>query len=809
MLSSVLSCVSRYQALPFNISMYNPIFDSPSLLGPVDNMPIGNGETVANVWVDATNGSLAILLGRSDSLSGYHKALKVGRARVVLDPPLLLESNLAIFKQELILESGSVAIFAQTKSGDVVQLLVWADTNRSFGIDAVHIEINSTVAVTATAVFDPWRTNLISNDTFSARGLCAKTIPIFADTLGQVSDLQATFMYQQNNNSIYNSTLVQQMQAAFAAQSVDPFLGRTYGSILLGRSLSHTHPAQFSFGAREGDRENLAFVRNRAPSNSLRLSLYTNTVIPMPDTPRASDWLTVSTNAVRQYEAALVQDYVGTRSRSAAWWRAYWERSWLVLTPSPGSQAKQAMLSNITQVYLVGRYLSAVQGRLSYNPVHFNGGTLTWGKPGDPDWRPWGSGWWFQNVRHLYWPLLQTGDRDVLASLYGMYVRNIPLYENRAQQWYGHAGMDFVETQYEFGTFEPCDYDFNCDGRYGVPDSNNPYIRHHREGGVELAVILLQHYYTYSDIQVLHNNALPWARSLIKWYQLHYPGKTLYLAHAQACETYDDCNNPADVVSGLTRFAQLLVSLPVSANISDTDRASFQAFQTSLPKIPLGLPKYLQDGGFSKTESNASLSSASVQVVPCEPGFPTSHVNSENTETYALWPYEFFTVNRTEQEQYPLLQGLNTFAHRLWPKNSAWGYDGPDAAVLGLAQEAWSLMHERVFSQGKCQNSRFPAYLVAGTDDGSPQTESIGLIMTILHKAFVQTDAVGSGGTRILLLPAWAKGIDVQFRLHLPLNTTIEGTLQNGTFDISVEPAARSHDLVYLQPQVVAWSEVV
>jgi hypothetical protein len=52
-----------------------------------DNMPVGNGKLVANVWVDGMhNGSLALLLGRSDVFSEWAQPMKLGRLRLLLDP---------------------------------------------------------------------------------------------------------------------------------------------------------------------------------------------------------------------------------------------------------------------------------------------------------------------------------------------------------------------------------------------------------------------------------------------------------------------------------------------------------------------------------------------------------------------------------------------------------------------------------------------------------------------------------------------------------------------------------------------------
>ena len=70
-----------------SVSDFNPVFDSPSSNGPADNMPVGNGEVLGNVYVDSVrNGSLAILLGRSDVFSGEVQPLKLGRLRLEFNP---------------------------------------------------------------------------------------------------------------------------------------------------------------------------------------------------------------------------------------------------------------------------------------------------------------------------------------------------------------------------------------------------------------------------------------------------------------------------------------------------------------------------------------------------------------------------------------------------------------------------------------------------------------------------------------------------------------------------------------------------
>ena len=146
----------------------------------------------------------------------------------------------------------------------------------------------------------------------------------------------------------------------------------------------------------------------------------------------------------------------------------------------------------------------------------------------------------------------------------------------------------------------------------------------------------------------LHDYDTHRCESLVRFYDLHYPkypNGTLYLQHAQSCETWPDCTNPAAQVSALYRITQGLVALPASL-VSPEQRNFFARIAKSLPRIPL-----------------TRASNGQLQVSPCEGGFPHHHVNSENVETYAIWPYEFFAVNRSgdEEEKFPLAIGKNTF----------------------------------------------------------------------------------------------------------------------------------------------------
>ena len=56
-------------SLPYDaaVDLYSVSFDSPSF-SSLGAMPVGNGRTTANVWVEASTGDLVLLLGLADAL---------------------------------------------------------------------------------------------------------------------------------------------------------------------------------------------------------------------------------------------------------------------------------------------------------------------------------------------------------------------------------------------------------------------------------------------------------------------------------------------------------------------------------------------------------------------------------------------------------------------------------------------------------------------------------------------------------------------------------------------------------------------
>ena len=115
-----------------------------------------------------------------------------------------------------------------------------------------------------------------------------------------------------------------------------------------------------------------------------------------------------------------------------------------------------------------------------------------------------------------------------------------------------------------------------------------------------------------------------------------------------------------------------------------------------------------------------------------------------------------------------------------------WYQGGIFAARLGFTDYAKEVA---VF---KLANSRqrFPAF--RDTDDWAPDHNWLGAGMIGLQEMLMQTT-----GRQILLLPAWPKDWNVDFKLNAPYQTIVEGSYRNGKIEkLKVTPADRGRDVV-------------
>ena len=112
-------------------------------------------------------------------------------------------------------------------------------------------------------------------------------------------------------------------------------------------------------------------------------------------------------------------------------------------------------------------------------------------------------------------------------------------------------------------------------------------------------------------------------------------------------------------------------------------------------------------------------------------------------------------------------------------------------AFLGEGAQA----RDNVVARAKSKNeaSRFPTFW-GPNFDWIPDQDHGSVLLIALQSMLLQAD-----GRKIYLLPAWPKDWDCAFKLHAPLNTTVEGVIKSGKLEqLRVTPQSRENDMVIM-----------
>ena len=443
----------------------------------------------------------------------------------------------------------------------------------------------------------------------------------------------------------------------------------------------------------------------------------------------------------------------------------------------------------ITTAYAAQRYLTACasRGRL---PIRFNGTLFTISHRGDPDYRRWGNGYWWQNTRLPYYPMFAAGDIDGTDALFDMYFGKLEFFKKRTKKYFGHDGAYFPECMQPWGDhFMGC-YGPECEWKYRKDKHQyHPCHKYAWVGQLELSLMAIMRWQHTRDDGWFKKNALPSIREYVRYFDGHFKldAKGRYHMYpAQAIETWQDCTNPMTEVAGLTRVTDLLLAMPGNV-VSADDRAFFAKIRARLPELPT---RTLENGG--------------VVFAPAE--IFKRHGNVETPELYCVFPFRLSSFEKPNAEI-----GRRTYTdgrfHKLY---FGWAQDELNAAYLGMAEEAREHIVDRVFKNtptlGRtiaCNEEniaersyrpseyRWPAYW-GPNYNWRPDQDEGGVFQNTIQSMLLQYE-----GDKIFLLPAWPKEWNCDFKLNAPKNTTIEGRVENGELkDLVVMPASRRADVV-------------
>jgi alpha-L-fucosidase 2 len=720
------------------LASFNVRWSSPST-NTWGTMPLGNGDLAVNALVEP-GGDLVLLLAKADAWDAHARLVKLGRVRLSLEPRLFLAGR--PFTQELRLQNG-VMVVETGGADDRVTLKLWVDANHP----AVRVDVEARQAVQARCRLELWRTRERVLETEEATGsetfAASEPVISYPDEVLE-TEPDALVWHHRNTRSVWEATLRHQAMAAWIPQGRDPLLGRTFGGWVGGDGW-----------VRRGSSE----LERTKPSKRFSLDIVALTA----QTASVDDWTARLQNAVRAASSGGVRSRSRSRQESAhlQWWREFWNRSWIWISTTDAGESEA--VRRLNQGYVLQRYLNACAGRGTL-PIKFNGSLFTVPLPDkfDPDYRRWGGCYWFQNTRLIYWPMLASGDLDLMEPLFRMYREALPLAMARTKLHFDHDGAYFPETQHFWGAWHNGDYGWGW-ARTNEPSNRalNQYIRFHWSGGLELLSMMLAREAQAPDPGFVRETLLPHADAVLTFYERHYPrqpdGRILFVP-AQALETWWETENPTPEVAGLSTVLDQLARGSIST-VGNERLDQWRKLRAALPPVP------------RRTTEEKTF------VLPAE-AFRTQQ-NMENAELYAVFPFRVFGVGRPDLEV-----GIETFRRRQFKGNVGWQQDETQAAMLGLVSDARRMLLDR--ASRKHEESRFPAFWGPNFDWIPDQDHGGNLMMALQTMLLQEVD------DRVLLLPAWPSSWDADFRLHAAGRTVVDGVVREGRIHkLEVSPRAR------------------
>ena len=765
------------------LEQYNVVWTSQSK-NSGESMPVSGGDIGLNVWVE--NDELLLYMSRAGYRDENGALLKPGRVRVKLTPNLFAGAE---FRQELKLREGHVLVTAKQPDGKKLAIKVWVEVKRPIA----HLDIKSDTPVTAEATYESWRTEDIElpNDRskYDRRAMCMMNrdsyqgkVFLYKDEVRSAEKF-VRFHHRVNNaKGSFDFQVKQQGLEPVRDQMVNPMENLVWGGALVGDNFALAGETSGKYA--ETPFKGWKYVsKSPATSHRIRVCLH----VDQAEKQEAWDAeLQKLINLPPQEDAQAWKE-------NQKWWAAFWNRSWLVINSGRGEKDAGWRIGRNYQLF---RYILAsnVNGRES---TQFNGGLFTFdplyvnGKKGPgytPDHRQWGAGLTAQNQRMMVWPLLKSGDFDIIKPGFSLYLDGLPNAMARVRHYWKHDGCCFTEQTAITALPGAAMYGFNQKGGRSRPKNFelgvqvNAAAIYIYESQLEYAWLMLR-YYQFSSVDLAPY--LQFIEQSVIFYDEHYrfrgkqlTGKELdengklVIYPSNTLEHHPKSRNPTSVIAGLRRILSELNNLP-DKYASAVKKKRWQAILKSLPEMPTGNNEKL-GGRYLKPAENHN------------------HRSWHCPEMFPLFPYELHGIGQGELE---LMKHTSLATGRERYKTIAWEQANIHAAKLGEVELA------RKLNSKKMDNGpyRFPAFWPHDID-WAPDHNWGGSGMIGMQEMVMQTHALPGERGKIRLLPAWPKEWDVEFKLHAPYKTVVEGRFESGKLLLlKVAPKERQDDVVILK----------
>jgi hypothetical protein len=752
------------QKLADNIpKSYNVIWNSQSK-NSSESMPCGGGSIGLNVWVE--NNEILFYISKSDAFDDNNGLQKAGRVRVKLSPNPFSENG---FKQELDLNTGSVKISGI--NGDLkVEAELWVDVFRP----VIHLEINSSKPITAEAIYENWRiadTKQRPGESFANSYKWAPFDTIYTHKDNIAFDKNEVLFYHRNKSfTVFDANVKLQGLDSVKNEMFNPIKYNTFGGLMLGNN-------SIADGTTFGKYVNTDYtgwkIKSKTPekSNNIDIILYTSQANTLDDWEKGL--YSIMKDADVNKKTA--------KSKTREWWHQFWDRSYIVIQPDNSDISKREWQSG--RNYQLFRYILGCNA-YGTSPTKFNGGLFTYdpvftdtSKKFTPDYRNWcGGTMTAQNQRLVYFPMLKSGDFDMMKPEFDFYLKALHNAELRTKLAWGHNGASFTEQIEDYGLPNPSEYGWIRPAGYDKGMEDNAWLEYLWDTSLEFCFMILEtNRYANNDI----TQYMPLIESCLTFYNEHYQylarkrgAKTfdengkLVLYPSSGCETFKMAYNSTSTIAALQTLLKHLLALPANY-LTAEERKNWQTMLDRIPPI-----------SFRQCDGHTT-------IAPAEAWMRVQ--NEESPQLYPVFPWGIYGVGKPGLDT-----ALNTWNYdplvKKFRSYIGWKQDNIWAADLGLTKEAADLCFNKLKDSGR----RFPAFWGPGFD-WAPDHNWGGSGMIGLQEMLMQTT-----DNRIFILPTWPKDLDVSFKLNAPENTTVECNYKNGKIiDLKVIPVERMKDIVY------------
>jgi hypothetical protein len=721
------------------------------------SMPCGGGDIGLNVWVE--KGDVFFYLAESGMFDENNQLLKAGRVRLHIDGHPFETKD---FTQQLRLREGGIVI-----SGGNTTVHIWVDVFRP----VVHADVESTKPVNLTAAYESWRyeDHIVQGTEFRANSYKVpqkNPVKTYRDSISFKND--RLFFCHRNTSgveNIFDYTVQMEGMAAVKQQLYDPLTNNTFGGLMKGSGMK-------SSGNDTGNYAGIPYkawiLKSKKSSRSQELEIVLHTA----QTATRESWneglAAVASDAEVNRKTALI--------KTVEWWNQFWNRSYIFIDGPD---------SFISRNYQLFRYQLGCNAYGKW-PTKFNGGLFTFdpvyidkNQNYSPDFRLWGGGTMTaQNQRLVYFPMLKSGDADLMKPQFDFYLRTLNNAVLRSNVYWSHGGACFTEQIENFGLPNVTEYGLKRPAGSDPGVEYNAWLEYLWETVFEFCFMILEtERYENADIKPY----IPLIDSCLVFFDEHYrqlaakrgskeldeTGKYIFYP-SSAAETFKMTYNSTTVISALQVILSRLLELPASYGDS-TQRLSWRKMLGRIPAIPLR-----EVDGY--TMLAPALAWARVQ-------------NTEAPQLYPVYPWGLFGIGRPGLDTAINTYRFDTIAVK-FHSYIGWKQYNIFAARLGLTDEALALTREK-FRDGP---HRFPSFWGPGFD-WTPDHNWGGTAMIGLQEMLMQTN-----GKIIYLLPAWPKRWNAHFKLHAPYQTIIQGDIKNGKLEnLEVFPAVRKNDVIILR----------